>query len=131
MSNFFKGKWVPKNFQGLELQGKVIGVVGCGRIGQVVAKTAQSFGMKVLGFDPLMDAESLKQMGVKKATLENIWAESDFISVHTPLTPETKGLLNDRTLALCKRGVGIVNCARGGIVDEDALLRALESGAGE
>lgn len=123
-----EGKWIPKNFQGLELQGKTIGIVGCGRIGQVVGKLSQTLGMNVVGYDPISDEETLAEVGIKKLSLENVLKTSDFISVHTPLTPDTKNLINDTTLALCKKGVGIINCARGGIIDEDALLRGLNSG---
>lgn len=123
-----QGKWIPKNFQGSELQGKTIGIIGCGRIGQVVARLSQSMGMKVIGYDPVMTQETLSELKIEKSSLENLFKNSDFITIHTPMTAETKNLLNDSTLAACKKGVGIVNCARGGIIDEDALLRALESG---
>lgn len=123
-----QGKWIPKNFEGSELQGKTLGVIGCGRIGQVVAKLSQSMGMKVIGYDPIMTQESLLELQIQKSSLENLLKSCDFITIHTPMTAETKNLLNDTTIATCKRGVGIVNCARGGIIDEDALLRALESG---
>lgn len=123
-----EGKWIPKNFQGYELQGKTIGIVGCGRIGQVVGKLSRTLGMNVVGYDPISDEETLAELGIKKLSLENVLKTSDFITVHTPLTAETKNLLNDTTLALCKKGVGIINCARGGIIDEDALLRGLNSG---
>lgn len=123
-----EGQWTPKAFKGMELQGKTIGIVGCGRIGQVVASCAKSMAMTVIGFDPVMDEEALAEVGIKKVPLEEIWAKCDFITVHTPLTPDTKNIINDETLAKCKQGVGIVNCARGGIIDEDALLRGLESG---
>jgi len=123
-----KGKWDRKSFNGVELNGKTLGVVGCGRIGQVVASSAQAMGMNVIGYDPVMTNENFRDAGIKKADLADIWAKSDFITVHTPLTPETSNLLNDATIAKCKKGVRIINCARGGIVDEAALLRGLESG---
>lgn len=110
------------------MQGKTIGIIGCGRIGQVVASCAKTMGMNVVGFDPVMDTEAMTEAGIQKVSLDEIWATCDFITVHTPLTEDTKDILNDQTIAKCKRGVGIVNCARGGIVDEDALLRGLESG---
>jgi D-3-phosphoglycerate dehydrogenase / 2-oxoglutarate reductase len=122
------GQWSSKEFQGMELSGKTIGIIGCGRIGQVVAKLAQTMGMKVLGFDPILSSEALDELLIEGSSLDNLFKKSDFITVHTPLTSTTKGLLNDQTLGMCKRGVGIVNCARGGIVDEEALLRGLESG---
>lgn len=85
-------------------------------------------GMNVIGYDPVMSAEAFKETGIDRVDLDAIWAKSDFITVHTPLTPETANLIGDETMAKCKKGVRIVNCARGGIVDEAALLRALQSG---
>jgi phosphoglycerate dehydrogenase-like enzyme len=120
---------------GAEVAGKTLGLVGCGRIGQVVAALARGLGMRVIGFDPqaqaAAEAEGKKggaSGAVSYTSLADIWKKSDFISFHTPLNEETVNLLNDQTLALCKRGVRIVNCARGGIIDEAALLRALQSG---
>ncbi len=112
----------------MELSGKTLGVVGCGRIGQVVSQTAKTMGMNVIGYDPVMSSHAFKDADIKKVDLEEIWAKSDFITVHTPLTPETSNLLNDETIRKCKKGVRIINGARGGIVDESALLRGLESG---
>lgn len=124
-----EGKWDRKSFTGVELFGKTLGIVGCGRIGQVVASCAKAMGMRVIGFDPVMSKEAMATTGIARAEkIEQIWKESDFITLHTPLTPETSNLLNDTTLALCKKGVRIVNCARGGIVEEQALLRALNTG---
>jgi D-3-phosphoglycerate dehydrogenase len=123
-----EGKWEKKGLMGVEMQGKTLGVVGCGRIGQVVASCAQTMGMNVIGYDPVMTAEGFLEVGIQKADLEEIYAKSDFITVHTPLTKDTKNLIDDVTIAKCKQGVRIINCARGGIVDEDALLRGLESG---
>jgi D-3-phosphoglycerate dehydrogenase len=85
-------------------------------------------GMKIIGYDPVMNAEALKEVSIKKVELADIWAQSDIITIHTPLTPETSNLINDANLAKCKKGVQIINCARGGIVDEAALLKGLESG---
>jgi D-3-phosphoglycerate dehydrogenase / 2-oxoglutarate reductase len=124
-----QGQWNPKKFQGAELQGKTIGIIGCGRIGQVVAKLSKTMGMKVVGYDPMMSSEMLAtDFGILGLSLENLLKISDFITIHTPLTTETRNLLNDETLRICKHGVGLVNCARGGIIEEEALLRALESG---
>eukprot|EP00428_Durinskia_dybowskii_P076738 CAMPEP_0170358746 /NCGR_PEP_ID=MMETSP0117_2-20130122/2386_1 /TAXON_ID=400756 /ORGANISM="Durinskia baltica, Strain CSIRO CS-38" /LENGTH=531 /DNA_ID=CAMNT_0010612963 /DNA_START=191 /DNA_END=1786 /DNA_ORIENTATION=+ len=123
-----EGKWDRKSFTGIELNGKTLGVVGCGRIGQEVAKCAKEMGMQVVGYDPVMTAEAFKEAGLEQVELGEIWRSSDFITVHTPLTPQTTGLLNEDTLMRCKRGVRIVNCARGGIVDESALLKMLENG---
>jgi D-3-phosphoglycerate dehydrogenase len=115
---------------GSELNGKTLGVVGCGRIGQLVASFGRGLGMKVVGYDPIAAAAAATNGDqiAYKSSLNDIWAQSDFISVHTPLTPETTNLLNDKTIAMCKKGVHLINCARGGIIDEAALLRALESG---
>lgn len=123
------GKWDRSFFsKGVELRSKTLGIIGCGRIGQVVAQSAKEMGMEVIGYDPMMDTPTLNSLGINGMTIDNVLAKSDFITVHTPMTPHTKNLLNDETLAKCKKGVQLVNCARGGIIDEEALLRALESG---
>ncbi|XP_014405592.1 PREDICTED: D-3-phosphoglycerate dehydrogenase isoform X1 [Myotis brandtii] len=122
------GKWDRKKFMGTELNGKTLGILGLGRIGREVAVRMQSFGMKTVGYDPIISPEVSASFGVQQLPLEEIWPLCDFITVHTPLLPSTTGLLNDSTFALCKKGVRVVNCARGGIVDEGALLRALQSG---
>ncbi|XP_032460561.1 D-3-phosphoglycerate dehydrogenase isoform X2 [Phocoena sinus] len=122
------GKWERKKFMGTELNGKILGILGLGRIGREVATRMQSFGMKTIGYDPIISPEVSASFGVQQVPLEEIWPLCDFISVHTPLLPSTTGLLNDSTFAQCKKGVRVVNCARGGIVDEGALLRALQSG---
>lgn len=121
-------KWEKKKFTGVELSGKTLAIVGCGRIGQVVAASAKNMGMNIIGYDFAMSKEALQEFGIKKAEMEDIWKQADFITFHTPLTSATKNLINDETIAKCKKGVRIINCARGGIVDEDALLRGLESG---
>ncbi|XP_063480800.1 D-3-phosphoglycerate dehydrogenase isoform X2 [Symphalangus syndactylus] len=122
------GKWERKKFMGTELNGKTLGILGLGRIGREVATRMQSFGMKTIGYDPIISPEVSASFGVQQLPLEEIWPLCDFITVHTPLLPSTAGLLNDNTFAQCKKGVRVVNCARGGIVDEGALLRALQSG---
>ncbi len=122
------GKWDRKKFTGTEVSEKTLGIVGLGKIGREVATRCQAFGMKTIGYDPLLSAEVALKMHIDLVSLDELYHRSDFITVHTPLTAETKGLLNDETLAKCKRGVRLVNCARGGIIDEQALLRALESG---
>lgn len=122
------GKWDRQSFVGVELHGKTLGIIGCGRIGLLVGQTAVSMGMKVLGFDSLTPPDRLREVGISSACLEEIYAKSDFITVHTPLTPETSNILNAAAFNKCKKGVRIINCARGGIVDEAALLRALENG---
>ncbi|RXN23231.1 D-3-phosphoglycerate dehydrogenase-like protein [Labeo rohita] len=122
------GKWDRKKFMGAELYGKVLGIVGLGRIGKEVATRMQSFGMKTIGYDPITPPEVSASWGVDQMSLEELWPQCDYITVHTPLMPSTTGLLNDASFAKCKKGVKVVNCARGGIIDEAALLRALESG---
>uniref|UniRef100_A0A5F8GBC1 D-3-phosphoglycerate dehydrogenase n=1 Tax=Monodelphis domestica TaxID=13616 RepID=A0A5F8GBC1_MONDO len=122
------GKWERKKFMGTELYGKTLGILGLGRIGREVATRMQSFGMKTVGYDPIIPPEVSASFGVQQLPLEQIWPICDFITVHTPLLPSTTGLLNENTFAQCKKGVRVVNCARGGIVDEGALLHALQSG---
>ncbi|KAM9850825.1 D-3-phosphoglycerate dehydrogenase [Aulostomus maculatus] len=122
------GNWDRKKFMGAELYGKVLGIVGLGRIGKEVAQRMQSFGMKTIGYDPITPPQVSASWGVEQMSLEQLWPQCDYITVHTPLMPSTVGLLNDETFAKCKKGVKVVNCARGGIIDEAALLRALESG---
>lgn len=122
------GEWKRNQFQGSELNGKTLGVIGFGRIGREVAKRAQAFNMKVAVFDPFFSPEAVKQYGAEFYPLKDLLKIVDFITVHTPLTPETKYILNEETLKLCKKGVRIVNCARGGIVEEKALVGAIESG---
>ncbi|KAM6934344.1 D-3-phosphoglycerate dehydrogenase [Xenentodon cancila] len=123
-----KGNWDRKKFMGAELYSKVLGIVGLGRIGKEVATRMQAFGMKTIGYDPITPPEVSAGWGVEQMSLEQLWPQCDYITVHTPLMPSTAGLLNDETFAKCKKGVKVVNCARGGIIDEAALLRALESG---
>jgi D-3-phosphoglycerate dehydrogenase len=122
------GKWEKKKFQGVELYQKTLGVLGMGAIGSQVAKRAQALGMNVLAFDPYLSAERAQALGVESCDLECIYSRSDFITIHSPLTDETRGLINAKTIAKMKDGVRIINCARGGIVDEKALYDALKSG---
>ena len=122
------GEWDRSRFMGLEVFEKTIGIIGLGKIGREVAQRCNGLGMKVIGYDPVMQSDAAFKLGIELMPLEEIYRRSDFISVHTPLTNETRGLLNDQTLAVCKEGVRIINCARGGIVDEQALLHALNSG---
>ncbi|GGJ03292.1 D-3-phosphoglycerate dehydrogenase [Alicyclobacillus cellulosilyticus] len=123
-----RGKWDRKSFVGVELRGKTIAVLGMGRIGTEVAKRAMAFGMRVLGYDPFLTEERARELGVIRKSLEEAIAEADFITVHTPLTKETRHMLNRDAFARMKEGVRIVNCARGGIIDEEALCEALASG---
>lgn len=122
------GKWDRKSFVGVELRNKTLSVIGMGRIGAEVAKRAQAFEMTVLGYDPFLTEDRAKELGVVRASLEEAIERADFITVHTPLTKDTRHLLNDEAFARMKDGVRLVNCARGGIIDEAALVRALEIG---
>jgi D-3-phosphoglycerate dehydrogenase / 2-oxoglutarate reductase len=122
------GEWDRNSFKGVELYKKTLGVIGMGKIGTEVAKRAKSFGMNILGFDPYLTEERAKKLGMTKASLDLIAQESDFITIHTPLTNDTRGLINDEYLSKTKKGVRFVNCARGGIIDEKALVRAVQSG---
>ncbi|MCY0896550.1 MAG: phosphoglycerate dehydrogenase [Alicyclobacillaceae bacterium] len=122
------GGWDRKRFVGVELQDKTLAVLGMGRIGSEVAKRARVFGMRVLGYDPFLTADRAKSLGVEQKSLEDAIAEADFITVHTPLTKETHHLLSAAAFATMKPGVRIINCARGGIIDETALAAALDAG---
>ncbi|MCI0705912.1 MAG: phosphoglycerate dehydrogenase [Ignavibacteriae bacterium] len=123
-----QGKWDRKTFVGTELFGKTIGIVGLGKIGREVAVRCQAFGMTTIGFDPVLGEDIAAKMNIQLVSLEEIYQRSDFITVHTPLNDETRGLLSDTQFGKCKQGVRVLNCARGGIIDEAALMRALESG---
>ncbi|RYL95705.1 phosphoglycerate dehydrogenase [Sporolactobacillus sp. THM7-4] len=122
------GKWERKLFKGVELYQKTLGVIGMGRIGTEVAKRARSFQMNILGYDPFLTEDRAKKLGITKASLDEIAEQADFITVHTPLTPETRGLVDAEYLAKTKKGVRLINCARGGIIDEQALVDAVNSG---
>lgn len=123
-----KGEWKRSKFMGVELYNKVLGIVGFGRIGSEVAKRALSFGMKVLAYDPFLSAQVAESIGVEIAELNKVLQESDYITVHTPLTDETKHMISDKEFGMMKKNVRIVNCARGGIIDELALVRAVKEG---
>jgi D-3-phosphoglycerate dehydrogenase / 2-oxoglutarate reductase len=123
------GRWERGRWEGVELAGKTIGLVGLGRVGSLVAARAAGFGMRVIAFDPYVSADRAKEMGVEvMPTLEALLVQSDFVSVHLPRTPETEGLLGEKELRMMKPGARLVNTSRGGIVDEDALAKALEGG---
>src|SRR5215208_3440986 len=122
------GRWERKKFVGVELRGKTLGIVGLGRIGRVVASRAAGFEMKVVAFDPFVAPERLRDEGIELATLEEVCERADFITVHSPLTPETRGLIGAREFARMKAGVRVINCARGGLVDERALYEAIREG---
>jgi len=121
-------KWERKKFQGTELFGKILGVIGLGKIGREVALRSKSFGMKIIGFDPLLSDEVASKLGIEILDLDTLFAKSDIISLHVPLSTETKYLISAETLRKCKKGVKIINCARGGIVNENDLVDALDSG---
>jgi len=122
------GEWDRKTFVGVELRNKVLGILGMGRIGSEVARRAKVFGMDVIGYDPFLTEERAEKLGVKLGSVNEIAAQADFITVHTPLTPETRHLIGKPQFELMKKGARIINCARGGIIDELALVEAIEQG---
>ena len=120
--------WDKKTLMGAELMGKTLGMIGFGRIGQLVAKYARCMGMKVIVFDKIWFPDFVREKGFEQFQLEELLPQADFFSIHIPLTPESKHLLNDETFALMKDGAYVVDASRGGVIDHAALLRALESG---
>jgi len=122
------GKWEKSRFMGVELAGKTLGVVGCGNIGGIVADRARGLKMKVIAHDPYLSADRAESLGVEKVELDQLWARSDFISLHAPATESTRGMINATTIAKMKPGVRIINCARGVLVVEADLKAAMESG---
>jgi len=122
------GKWEKNRFMGVELTGKTLGLIGAGNIGSIVADRAQGLKMKVVAFDPFLTPERAIEMGVEKVSLDDLLLRADFITLHTPLTDQTRNILSAENLAKTKRGVRIINCARGGLIDEAALKEGLESG---
>ncbi len=120
------GKWEKSKFMGSELFGKVLGMIGCGNIGSLVAERAIGLKMKVMVYDPFVSEDQLNNIGAKKVDLKEIYKLADFITLHTPLTNETRGMLNINTLRECKKGVRIINCARGGLIVEEDLVKLLE-----
>jgi D-3-phosphoglycerate dehydrogenase len=124
-----RGHWERSKWQGVELQGKTLGIVGLGRVGALVAQRSAAFGMRVIAFDPYVPRDRAKEIGVElMPSLEGLLVQADFVSIHLPRSPETEGLIGERELALVKQGARIVNTSRGGIVDEHALAKALEDG---
>lgn len=121
-------RWERKKFIGVELQGKILGIVGLGRIGRVVASRARAFGMNVIAYDPFLAPEQARDLELEIATLDEVCARADFLTVHTPLTAETRGIIGANAFARMKQGVRIINCARGGLVDERALYNAIKEG---
>ncbi len=122
------GEWDRKSFLGVELRNKTLGVLGMGRIGSEVAKRAKAFGMNIMGYDPFMTEERAEKLGIKLASVDEIVRGADFITVHTPLTPETRHMIGKAQFSVMKPGMRIVNCARGGIIDEIALVDAVDAG---
>ncbi len=123
-----QGKWEKNRFMGVELTGKTLGLIGAGNIGSIVADRALGLKMKVVAYDPFLSPERAVELGIEKVELDALLARADFITLHTPLTDQTRGILSAENIAKTKRGVHIVNCARGGLIDEAALKEALDSG---
>ena len=122
------GKWEKNRFMGVEITGKTLGIIGCGNIGAIVADRALGLRMKVMAYDPFLSPERAADLGVEKVDLEDLLRRADFITLHTPLTEKTKNILDAKALAKTRKGVRIINCARGGLIDETALRAALDSG---
>ncbi|MBA3897390.1 MAG: phosphoglycerate dehydrogenase [Sphingomonadaceae bacterium] len=122
------GKWEKNRFMGVELTSKTLGLIGAGNIGSIVAERALGLRMKVVAYDPFLTPERAIELGVEKATLDELLAKADFITLHTPLTDQTRNILSAENLAKAKKGVRIINCARGGLIDEAALKAGLDSG---
>ncbi len=123
-----KGVWDRKKFMGTEVYGKSLGIIGLGRIGSEVAKRAQGLGMKNIGYDPFTTKEKAEELGVTLCKLDKVLSCVDYLTIHAPLTEHTQELISDREFSLMKNGIRIINCARGGIIDENALYRALKEG---
>ncbi|KAB2849197.1 MAG: phosphoglycerate dehydrogenase [Hyphomicrobiaceae bacterium] len=122
------GKWEKSKFMGVEIFNKTLGVIGCGNIGSIVAERAIGLRMKVVAYDPYLSEKRAEELGVEKVDLDELFRRADFITLHTPLTDKTRNIINANSLAKAKKGVRIINCARGGLVDEAALAAALKSG---
>ena len=122
------GKWEKSKFMGVEVTGKTLGIIGCGNIGSVVAERALGLRMRVIAFDPFLSPDRSADLGIEKVTLDELLARADFITLHVPLTEQTTGILDAEALAKTKRGVRIINCARGGLIVEEDLRAAIEAG---
>ncbi len=122
------GKWEKNRFMGVEITGKTLGIIGCGNIGSIVADRGHGLRMKVIAYDPFLSPERALDLGVEKVELAELFKRADFVTLHTPLTDKTKDIIDAKALAAMKKGVRIINCARGGLVDEKALRAALDSG---
>src|SRR5580704_8165982 len=121
------GKWEKNRFMGVEITGKTLGIIGCGNIGSIVADRAHGLRMKVIAYDPFLSPERAVDLGVTKVELDELFKRADIITLHTPLTDKTANIIDGKALAVMKKGVRIINCARGGLVDESALVDALNS----
>ncbi|MBW7455030.1 phosphoglycerate dehydrogenase, partial [Paenibacillus sepulcri] len=122
------GEWDRKSFLGVELRNKTLGVLGMGRIGSEVAKRAKAFGMEIWGYDPFLTEERAEKLGIRLSSVDDIIRNADFMTVHTPLTPETRHMIGKAQFEVMKKGMRIINCARGGIIDELALVEAVDQG---
>lgn len=122
------GKWAKSELVGVEITGKTLGIIGCGNIGSIVADRARGLKMKVLAFDPFLSPERAVELGVEKVELDTLFQRADFITLHTPLTEKTRNIISRETIAQMRDGVQLINCARGGLVDEQALFEALQAG---
>ncbi len=122
------GQWEKKAFMGVELRNKTLGIVGFGRVGKAVAKRAQAFEMRVIAFDPFVTAEAAKPLGVEMVTLDDLYAKSDYITLHAVTTPENKGMINAQNIAKMKKGVRIINDSRGALINEAELAQAIKDG---
>lgn len=128
-STMKKGEWAKKQLKGNELYGKILGIIGCGNIGRFTGKLAQAFNVKVIGFDPFINADDLKKNDIEKIDrLEELMEKSDFISLHLPHTPKTHYIVNDQMLNKMKKTAFLINCSRGGTVDEESLSKVLTEG---
>jgi D-3-phosphoglycerate dehydrogenase len=127
-STMHAGKWEKKSLQGSELRGKTLGILGLGRIGLEVARRARGFGLDIIGSDPFVSAAVARENGIKLVTVDELIAGADYLTLHVGLTPQTTGFVNAKTLAAMKKGVRIVNCARGELIDDAALVAAIQSG---
>jgi len=127
-SDLREGRWERKKYVGVEVDGKILGIVGLGRIGREVAARARGFRMELLGYDPFVSSQVAAELGVESVSLEDLVSRSDFVTLHLPRAPETRHLIDAEMLGRMKPGARLINCARGGLVDEAALYEAIESG---
>ena len=128
MASLYQGEWERKKFTGHQLAGKTLGVIGCGNIGKIVADRAQGLKMDVVGYDPFLSPDVAEKLGIEPVSLEELYQRSDYITIHTPLTDKTRGLINLKAFNMMKKGVFLINCARGGIVVEKDLLQSIDDG---